>query len=92
MTQPKPHGTIDVEIGQMGELGEALKGHITGAYVIAESTADGHRYEVTGLRWERTMEHPQGALILVLSDCTHWTEDCDKGVVAANEQARERQP
>jgi hypothetical protein len=75
----KSHGTIDVEIAQMGELGEALRGHITGAQVIVEAP-DGHRYGLVGLRWEPTLEHPQGRLVLVTSDCVHWSEDCDPEV------------
>jgi hypothetical protein len=82
-----PHGHIDQQICQMGELGEALHGHITGAAVIAECTADGHRYQVNGIRWEPTLEHPEGRLILVLSDCVHWSEDCDRAVVSANNAA-----
>jgi len=79
-----PFGTIDTEVAQMGELADALNGHITGAHLIVEA-GDGHRYEVKGFRWEPTVEHPEGRLILVTSDCTHWSEDCDKAVVAAND-------
>lgn len=79
------HGTVATSIAQMGELADALRGHITGADVIAESTADGHRYQVTGIRWEPSHEHPEGRLIVVLSDCVHWSEDCDRAVVAVNE-------
>ena len=57
----------------------------TGAQIIAECKADGHRYGVEGIRWEPTSEHPEGRLILVLEGSVHWSADCDKQVVAANE-------
>lgn len=79
-----PFGHVDRAISQMGELGEEMTGHITGAHVIVESPADGHRYELEGVRWEPTCEHPEGRLILVLSACTHWSEDCDREVMTAN--------
>lgn len=82
----RKHGTIDTKVTQMADLIDAMHGHITGANLIVESTADGHRYQVNGIRWEPTIEHPEGRLILVTSDCLHWSEDCDKGVVLANEQ------
>lgn len=85
MSGYQPHGTVDQEIAQMGELANEMNGHITGADVIAECTADGHRYEVKGLRWEPSMEHPEGRLILVLSDCVHYSEDCDRGVAEARQ-------
>ena len=84
-----PFGTIDWYVQQMGELADALKGHITGARLIVESTADGHRYEVRGIRWEPTVGYPEGRLILVTSDCVHWSEICDPKVVAANEAVDE---
>jgi hypothetical protein len=84
-----PFGTIDRDVPQMGELADALKGHITGARLIVESTADGHRYEVRGIRWEPTVGYPEGRLILVTSDCVHWSEICDPKVVAANEAVDE---
>ena len=66
-------------ISQLGELCDLLMGEITGAQLVVEVNEDiptGHRYAVIGARFESTIEHPRGRLVLQLSDCIHYSDFC----------------
>lgn len=67
-------GTAPQQIAQLGELFDLLNaGGITGAQLVMESPELGRR-QVTAARYEGTLEHPMGRLILTVSDCVHYSD------------------